>query len=150
MEFLHIFEKRDIHVHVPEGATPKDGPSAGIALCTAIVSALTGIPISRDIAMTGEITLRGRVLPIGGLKEKLLAAVRGGIKKVILPKENKKDFSEIKEKEILEKIEIFFVDNASDVLKKALISKLNPIKVKQDDISIQKSDDSSKESTVRH
>ncbi len=146
----HIFEKRDIHVHVPEGATPKDGPSAGIALCTAIVSALTGIPISRDIAMTGEITLRGRVLPIGGLKEKLLAAVRGGIKKVILPKENKKDFSEIKEKEILEKIEIFFVDNASDVLKKALISKLNPIKVKQDDISIQKSNDSSKESTVRH
>ena len=146
----NIFEKRDIHVHVPEGATPKDGPSAGIALCTAIVSSLTGIPVSRDIAMTGEITLRGRVLPIGGLKEKLLAAVRGGIRRVLLPKENKKDFSEIKEKEILEKIEIIFVDNASDVLKKALISKLTPIKVKQSDISIQKTRDSSKESAVRH
>ena len=100
--------------------------------------------------MTGEITLRGRVLPIGGLKEKLLAAVRGGIRRVLLPKENKKDFSEIKEKEILEKIEIIFVDNASDVLKKALISKLTPIKVKQSDISIQKTRDSSKESAVRH
>ena len=145
-----IFEKKDIHVHVPEGATPKDGPSAGIALCTAIVSCLTGIPVSKEIAMTGEITLRGRVLPIGGLKEKLLAAVRGGIKTVLVPKENKKDFQEITEKEILDKIEIVFVDNASDVLKKSLISKLIPIKFKDDEIALTKNDDQSKESAIRH
>jgi ATP-dependent Lon protease len=81
-----LFDKRDIHVHVPEGATPKDGPSAGVAMVTAIVSVMTGIPVRRDVAMTGEITLRGRVLPIGGLKEKLLAALRGGIKKVLIPR----------------------------------------------------------------
>src|SRR5208337_2889720 len=90
-----MFDKRDIHVHVPEGATPKDGPSAGVAMATVIVSMLTGIPVRRDIAMTGEITLRGRVLPIGGLKEKLLAALRGGIKKVLIPEENVKDLAEI-------------------------------------------------------
>ena len=90
-----VFEKRDIHVHVPEGATPKDGPSAGVAMCTSIVSALTGIPVRRDVAMTGEITLRGRVLPIGGLKEKLLAALRGGLSKVLIPRENEKDLAEI-------------------------------------------------------
>ena len=90
-----LFEKHDIHVHVPEGATPKDGPSAGVAMATSIVSVLTGIPVRRDIAMTGEITLRGRVLPIGGLKEKLLAALRGGIKTVLIPKENEKDLAEI-------------------------------------------------------
>ena len=90
-----LFDKRDIHVHVPEGATPKDGPSAGVAMATVIVSMLTGIPVRRDIAMTGEITLRGRVLPIGGLKEKLLAALRGGIKKVLIPEENVKDLAEI-------------------------------------------------------
>jgi ATP-dependent Lon protease len=89
------FEKRDIHVHVPEGATPKDGPSAGIAMVTAIVSVMTGISVRKDVAMTGEITLRGRVLPIGGLKEKLLAALRGGIKKVLIPEENAKDLAEI-------------------------------------------------------
>ena len=92
-----LFDKRDIHVHVPEGATPKDGPSAGVAMATVIVSMLTGIPVRRDIAMTGEITLRGRVLPIGGLKEKLLAALRGGIKKVLIPEENVKDLAEIRE-----------------------------------------------------
>ncbi|MDB5574179.1 MAG: Lon-A peptidase, partial [Tardiphaga sp.] len=90
-----LFERRDIHVHVPEGATPKDGPSAGVAMATTIVSVLTGIPIRHDIAMTGEITLRGRVLPIGGLKEKLLAAARGGIKTVLIPEDNAKDLTEI-------------------------------------------------------
>ena len=90
-----LFEKKDIHVHVPEGATPKDGPSAGVAMVTSIVSVLTGIPVRRDVAMTGEITLRGRVLPIGGLKEKLLAALRGGLKTVLIPEENEKDLAEI-------------------------------------------------------
>ena len=124
----NLFEKNDIHVHVPEGATPKDGPSAGIAMFTSIISAFTGIPIKNNIAMTGEITLRGRVLPIGGLKEKLLAAVRGGIKEVIIPSENKKDLSEINEKEILNNIEIHFVENANEIIKKAFISKITPVK----------------------
>ncbi|MGL4397850.1 MAG: endopeptidase La [Hyphomicrobium sp.] len=115
-----LFEKRDIHVHVPEGATPKDGPSAGIAMTTAIISVLTGIAVRKDVAMTGEITLRGRVLPIGGLKEKLLAALRGGIKTVVIPEENAKDLVDIPT-EVKNKIEIIPVSRLEEVLKVALI-----------------------------
>jgi ATP-dependent Lon protease len=112
-------EDKDIHIHVPEGATPKDGPSAGIGMCTAIVSAITGIPVHASVAMTGEITLRGEVLPIGGLKEKLLAAHRGGIQKVLIPKDNEKDLVEIP-KTVVEKLEIVPVHWIDDVLEHAL------------------------------
>lgn len=114
-----LFEKKDIHVHVPEGATPKDGPSAGVAMVTAIVSIMTGIAVRKDVAMTGEITLRGRVLPIGGLKEKLLAALRAGIKTVVIPEENVKDLAEIGD-EIKAKLEILPASRMDDVLKIAL------------------------------
>ena len=120
------FEKRDIHVHVPEGATPKDGPSAGVAMTTAIISVLTGIPVRRDVAMTGEITLRGRVLPIGGLKEKLLAAMRGGIKTVIIPEENLKDLADIPD-EVKMKLEIIPAARFDDVLKIALVRQPEPM-----------------------
>ncbi len=121
-----LFEKRDIHVHVPEGATPKDGPSAGVAMATSIVSVLTGIPVRRDVAMTGEITLRGRVLPIGGLKEKLLAALRAGITTVFIPKENEKDLAEIPDnvKKLLKLIPVADVD---EVIAQALARKPEPI-----------------------
>jgi ATP-dependent Lon protease len=115
-----MFDKKDIHVHVPEGATPKDGPSAGIAMATAIISVLTGIPVRKDIAMTGEITLRGRVLPIGGLKEKLYAALRGGIKKVLIPIENVKDLADIPPS-VKNGMEIVPVTMVDDVLKHALV-----------------------------
>jgi ATP-dependent Lon protease len=115
-----LFDKRDIHVHVPEGATPKDGPSAGVAMATAIVSVMTGIPVRKDIAMTGEITLRGRVLPIGGLKEKLLAALRGGIKKVLIPEENAKDLAEIPDN-VKNNMEIIPVSRMGEVIKHALV-----------------------------
>jgi ATP-dependent Lon protease len=120
-----LFEKRDIHVHVPEGATPKDGPSAGVAMATAIISVMTGIAVRRDVAMTGEITLRGRVLPIGGLKEKLLAALRGGIKTVLIPEENAKDLAEIPD-EVKQSLEIVPVDRIDDVLKVALLRMPEP------------------------
>lgn len=121
-----LFEKRDIHVHVPEGATPKDGPSAGIAMCTSIVSVLTGIPVRKDVAMTGEITLRGRVLPIGGLKEKLLAALRSGIKIVIIPKDNEKDLAEIP-LNVKRGMKIIPVSRVEEVLQIALKESLRPI-----------------------
>ncbi len=121
-----VFDKKDIHVHVPEGATPKDGPSAGIAMVTAIVSVMTGIPVRKDIAMTGEITLRGRVLPIGGLKEKLLAALRGGIKKVMIPEENAKDLAEIPDT-VTSGMEIIPVAMMDDALKHALVRMPEPI-----------------------
>jgi ATP-dependent Lon protease len=121
-----VFEKKDIHVHVPEGATPKDGPSAGIAMCTAIVSALTGIPVRKEVAMTGEVTLRGRVLAIGGLKEKLLAALRGGLKTVLIPKENEKDLAEIPDN-VKKGMEIVPVSTVDEVLARALVRQPVPI-----------------------
>jgi ATP-dependent Lon protease len=120
------FDRRDIHVHVPEGATPKDGPSAGVAMVTAIVSVMTGIPARRDVAMTGEITLRGRVLPIGGLKEKLLAALRGGIKTVLIPEENAKDLVEISDS-VKSGLEIIPVSRMDEVLAHSLTRKPEPI-----------------------
>tara|TARA_Y100000590_G_scaffold171390_1_gene196031 strand:+ start:1505 stop:3901 length:2397 start_codon:yes stop_codon:yes gene_type:complete len=121
-----IFEKKDFHIHVPEGATPKDGPSAGIAMVTSIVSSITGIPVDKNIAMTGEVTLRGHVLAIGGLKEKLLAAHRAGISKVVIPEDNKKDLIEIP-KTILENIKITTVKTVDEVLKLALLRELKPV-----------------------
>jgi ATP-dependent Lon protease len=121
-----IFDKKDFHIHVPEGATPKDGPSAGVGMVTSIVSAITEIPVNKDVAMTGEITLRGLVLPIGGLKEKLLAAHRAGIKKVLIPIENKKDLIEVP-KTVLDSIEIIAVKNIDEVLKVALTKPLKRV-----------------------
>jgi len=126
-----IFEKKDIHVHVPEGATPKDGPSAGVAMVTSIVSVLTGIPVKRDIAMTGEITLRGRVLPIGGLKEKLLAALRGGLKTVLIPKENEKDLAEIPDN-VKRGLKIIPVGTVDELLSQALAAQLTPMAWSED------------------
>jgi len=126
-----VFEKKDIHVHVPEGATPKDGPSAGVAMVTSIVSVLTGIPVKRDIAMTGEITLRGRVLPIGGLKEKLLAALRGGLKTVLIPKENEKDLAEIPDN-VKRGLKIIPVSTVDELLGQALVEQLTPVAWSED------------------
>jgi ATP-dependent Lon protease len=122
---VDFHQKHDIHVHVPEGATPKDGPSAGIAMATALVSALAKVPVRADVAMTGEITLRGRVLPIGGLKEKLLAALRGGIRTVIIPEENKKDLADIP-KNVTQGMEIIPVRWIDEVLDIALVRPLVP------------------------
>ncbi|MGL4324227.1 MAG: endopeptidase La [Beijerinckiaceae bacterium] len=126
------FDRRDIHVHVPEGATPKDGPSAGIAMATAIVSVMTGIPVRHDIAMTGEVTLRGRVLPIGGLKEKLLAALRGGVKKVLIPEENAKDLAEIPAN-VKNGLEIVVVSRMDEVLRHALVRQ--PERIEWDEVA---------------
>ena len=138
------YQKRDIHLHVPEGAIPKDGPSAGVAMFTSIVSVMTGIPVKKSVAMTGEITLRGRVLPIGGLKEKLLAALRGGIKTVLIPKENKKDLSEIPDN-IKDKLEIITISEAEQALEYALTKKLKPVTwTEEDEVRAE-----SKENTVQ-
>ena len=140
-----IFPIRDIHIHVPEGAIPKDGPSAGLAMVTSIVSVLTGIPVRKDIAMTGEVTLRGKALGIGGLKEKLLAALRAGTKTVIIPKENEKDLEDIPDN-VKKELELIFVDNVDDVLKIALTKPLIPIEWNEDE-SISKSSELSDEDT---
>jgi ATP-dependent Lon protease len=126
-----FYQKNDIHIHLPEGATPKDGPSAGIGICTAMVSALTGIPVRADVAMTGEITLRGEVLPIGGLKEKLLAAHRGGIKTVLIPEENVKDLAEIPDN-VKNRLEIHPVKWIDSVIDMALERKTEPLSEEQD------------------
>ncbi len=140
-----FFEKKDFHIHVPEGATPKDGPSAGIAITTSIISSITGVPVSKDVAMTGEVTLRGNVLQIGGLKEKLLAAHRAGIKTVLIPNENKKDLIEIPE--IIKKsINIIPVSTVDEVLKHALTKTLKPVKWAEIDQASAKKD----EVTSRH
>ncbi|MBB6124540.1 endopeptidase La [Sphingobium subterraneum] len=127
-----IFSRKDIHIHLPEGAVPKDGPSAGIGMVTSIVSTLSGVPVRKDVAMTGEVTLRGRVLPIGGLKEKLLAALRGGIKTVLIPAENEKDLAEIPAN-IREGLEIIPVSHVDEVLARALVSPLEPITWSEED-----------------
>ena len=128
-----LFEKRDIHVHLPEGATPKDGSSAGVAMCASIVSALTAIPVRKEIAMTGEITLRGRVLPIDGLKEMLLAALRGGITKVLIPKENEKDLAEIPDN-VKRALEIIAVTSVDEVVAQALT--LTPVPIEWDESDV--------------
>ena len=138
-----LFEKKDFHIHVPEGATPKDGPSAGIGMVTSIVSSITGIPVRRDVAMTGEVTLTGQVLPIGGLKEKLLAAHRAGIKEVLIPKENEKDLVDMPKK-IIDDIKITTVEYADQVLKVALTKELKRTEWVEVDIS--KKDDKSQAS----
>jgi ATP-dependent Lon protease len=151
-----IFAKKDIHVHLPEGAVPKDGPSAGIGMVTAMISTLTGIPVNREIAMTGEVTLRGRVLPIGGLKEKLLAALRGGIKTVLIPEENEKDLAEIPAN-IREGLKLIPVGHVDEVLALALTGTVTAIEwTEADDLATEPSPQisppvsSDGEATVRH
>ena len=144
-----IFEKTDIHIHVPEGATPKDGPSAGVAMATAIVSVLTGVPIHKDIAMTGEISLRGRVLAIGGLKEKLLAALRAGVKTVLIPEENEKDLAEIPEN-VKEALKIIPVTTVDEVLEHALTQKLTPIEWSEPVETVSPAEDAGEEPVMTH
>ena len=132
-----IFNRKDLHIHLPEGAVPKDGPSAGVGMVTAMVSTLTGIPVRADVAMTGEVTLRGRVLAIGGLKEKLLAALRGGIKTVFIPEENRKDLAEIPAN-IRDGLEIVPVSHVDEVLARALVSPIEAIEwTEADDLASQ-------------
>ncbi|MGE0725187.1 MAG: endopeptidase La, partial [Alphaproteobacteria bacterium] len=144
-----VFDRKDIHVHVPEGATPKDGPSAGVAMVTSIVSVLTGIAVRKDVAMTGEISLRGRVLPIGGLKEKLLAALRSGIKTVLIPKDNEKDLADIPDnvKKGLKLVPVYSVD---EVLKRALVSPLVPIEWPEPEAGKPGASDDERSNVVTH
>jgi ATP-dependent Lon protease len=145
-----VFEKTDVHVHVPEGATPKDGPSAGVAMATAIVSVLTGVPVRKDLAMTGEITLRGRVLAIGGLKEKLLAALRSGVKTVLIPQENEKDLADIPDN-VKAGLEIVPVSTVDEVLARALTRPLTPIEWTEDGAALPaKSDEHEVEAVITH
>ncbi len=146
-----VFKQRDLHIHVPEGATPKDGPSAGIAMCTTIVSVLSGIPVRREVAMTGEVTLRGQVLPIGGLKEKLLAALRGGIEKVLIPEENVKDLEEIPDN-VKKGLEIVAVSTVDEVLSHALERAPEPITdwVEVEESDIKHADGDEDSSIVTH
>jgi ATP-dependent Lon protease len=132
-----LIARKNIHIHLPEGAVPKDGPSAGVGMVTSIVSTLTGVAVRPDVAMTGEVTLRGRVLAIGGLKEKLLAALRGGIKTVLIPEENVKDLAEIPQT-ILDGLEIVPVSHVDQVLERALVATLDPIEWSEaDDLASQ-------------
>jgi ATP-dependent Lon protease len=147
-----LFEKTDVHVHVPEGATPKDGPSAGVAMAVAMVSVLTGVPVHKDLAMTGEITLRGRVLAIGGLKEKLLAALRSGIKTVLIPEENAKDLADIPDN-VKAGLEIVPVGTVDQVLARALVRPLTPIEwIEADDsvIAPVKGDETDQDPVITH
>jgi ATP-dependent Lon protease len=132
---VDFYKKLDLHIHVPEGAIPKDGPSAGISMCSAIVSALAKAPVYRDLAMTGEITLRGRVLPIGGLKEKVLAAHRGGIRKIIIPKENEKDLHDIPAS-VLRQVEVVAVEHMDEVLSHAIIVPEGETLYKSSDVAL--------------
>jgi ATP-dependent Lon protease len=141
-----IFERKDFHIHVPEGATPKDGPSAGIGMVTSIVSSITKIPINKEIAMTGEVTLTGQVLPIGGLKEKLLAAHRAGIKQVLIPKDNEKDLVDIPQK-VKDDIKITPVEVVDEVLKLALTKEFKKVQWTEiDNVSGSKKEDKSQAS----
>jgi ATP-dependent Lon protease len=144
-----FYQKNDIHIHLPEGATPKDGPSAGIGLCLAMVSALTGIPVRADVAMTGEITLRGEVLMIGGLKEKLLAAHRGGIKMVLIPEENVKDLAEIPDN-VKNRLDIHPVKWIDQVLEMALERKPEPLPDQPDAAAIPPATETPAPATVKH
>jgi ATP-dependent Lon protease len=150
----NVFQKKDIHVHVPEGATPKDGPSAGVGMATSIVSVLTGIPVRKDVAMTGEITLRGRVLAIGGLKEKLLAALRGGLKTVLIPKDNEKDLAEIPDN-VKRGLKIIPVNTVDELLRHALVDVPTPIEWSEADAAAAaspppKADESQSDEVIRH
>jgi len=144
-----FYQKKDIHIHVPEGATPKDGPSAGVGMCTAMVSALTGIAVRSDVAMTGEITLRGEVLPIGGLKEKLLAALRAGVKRALVPQDNEKDLADMPAT-VLDGLEIIPVRWVDEVMESALVSPLKPLKKPVAAKTVKKSAKSRGEAPIRH
>ena len=147
-----VFEKSDIHIHVPEGATPKDGPSAGVAMTLAMVSVFTGIPVRADVAMTGEITLRGEVLPIGGLKEKLLAAHRGGIKTVLIPEQNVKDLAEIPDnvKNKLEIVPVRWIDKVLEIALERAPVPLTDEEVAVVDTAVAKPAESNDPNVVKH